>query len=92
MAGSPPVAAYTAPGGLKLSVWLNEGSEGRQYCTFTFERRYEKDGEWKSTTSLRERDLLPMAALLKRAFNDGLIEQRDPSAPREQRGGKKAPF
>ena len=69
-----PERTFSA-GPISLAVWTNETSTGpeepsREFRTVTFERRY-KDAEdkWQNTTQLRERDLLPAAFLMKKAYD-----------------------
>jgi len=86
MAGNPPVAKYKAKGnGLQLAVWKNT-YDGKDFYTFSLSRRYcKKDSDqWETTMSLRGQDLLPAAALLRQAYEDGYVEYDD-SAPSGKR-------
>ena len=60
-------------GGISASVWRNErkNSEGEaiEVRSVTFQKRYkDKDGEWKSTTSMHDRDLPNALVVLAKAY------------------------
>ncbi len=59
-------------GAINASVWKNHGQRDGQaveYHTISFERRYkDRDGQWKSTNSLRINDLPRAALLLQEAY------------------------
>jgi hypothetical protein len=55
-------------GALSISVWENKGENGT-YNTFSFQRSYKKDDKWENTESLRAHDLLPLAELLRKAYD-----------------------
>ncbi len=57
-------------GGISASVWRNITKDGEnEYPSITFERNYkDKDGSWKSTTSLRMNDLPKAAVVLAKAY------------------------
>ncbi len=57
-------------GAISASVWVNTTKEGdKEYRTVTFERRYQdKDGQWKSASSLRLNDLPRAAVVLAKAY------------------------
>jgi hypothetical protein len=67
--GKPPVAKLQ-DGLLNLAIWERETDKGNFY-TVTIERRYKnRDGEWASTQSLGEDDLLSMAELMRQAYKE----------------------
>src|SRR3990167_2980656 len=50
--------------GVSLTVWRNTGENGT-FRSFVFERSYlGKDEQWKTTSTLREKDLISVAKLL----------------------------
>jgi len=56
-------------GVLSLSIWTNKGEMGT-YKTFSLQRGYQdKDKNWQNTESLRGQDLLPLAELLRKAYD-----------------------
>ncbi len=68
-AANPPVAKLR-DGLLNLSIWERTTDEGT-FHSVTFERRYtKKDGEWASTQSLGDDELLRLAELLRDAFKE----------------------
>ena len=44
-------------GGIKAAIWQNQTEAGVRY-NVTFERLYNQDGEWRSTSSFGRDDLL----------------------------------
>jgi len=72
VSGNLPEKKFST-GGLVATVWENQGKnkEGLDvsYRTVSFQRRYlDKDGEWKSTTSLRVNDLPKASLILQKAY------------------------
>ncbi len=61
-------------GAINVTVWRNIGQskttgEATEYRTVSFDRRYkDKQGEWKSTNSLRINDLPKAVVVLSKAF------------------------
>ena len=60
-------------GGLTATVWQNQGKsktgEEVSFRTVSFQRRYmDKDGEWKSTSTLRVNDLPRASLVLQKAY------------------------
>ncbi|MBW2998460.1 hypothetical protein KY321_02880 [Candidatus Woesearchaeota archaeon] len=60
-------------GAISAVVWNNEGkdSEGKptEFKTISIDRRYQdKDGNWKSTSSLRVNDLPKVVLVANKAF------------------------
>lgn len=71
-------------GALQATVWKNElkskTGETQEYRTISFGRRYkDKDGEWKSTNSLRVNDLPKAVVLLNKAFEYLVLRNKDDS-------------
>lgn len=66
-----PEAKFRA-GPICATVWKNTGvRDGKEteYRTVSFERGYkDKDGQWKSTSSLRVNDLPRAEVVLKKAY------------------------
>jgi len=60
-------------GAINVTVWRNHGTsktgETTEYRTVSFDRRYkDKNGDWKSTNSLRINDLPKAVVVLSKAF------------------------
>ena len=67
MEGNKPNLVMTA-GVLRCAVWENSNSR-RAWQSVQLTRRYkDKDGEWKSTNSLRVQDLNNAASLLETVY------------------------
>lgn len=63
-----PVKKFRA-GAVSATIWTNTSKEGGEYNTVSFERGYkDKDGAWKSTSSLRLNDLPKAALVLTKAY------------------------
>lgn len=64
-----PVKKFRA-GAVCATVWQNHAKEGDgEYKTVSFERGYkDKDGAWKSTSSLRVSDLPRASLVLQKAY------------------------
>ena len=63
-------------GVLSLSVWTNKGEKGT-YKTFSMQRGYQKDGVWANTETMRGQDLLPLAELLRKAYDQFVAVARE---------------
>jgi hypothetical protein len=61
-------------GVLNIACWkarLEGATPDREFFTFSVQRSFRnKQGEWQNTQSIRKQDLLPMARLLERAFDE----------------------
>jgi hypothetical protein len=69
-----PHYSDNASGGLQVAVWRNRNEAGIDHYTVKLERRYkDANGNFQSTDSLRESDLLRAGKLLNIA--DDWIEQ-----------------
>ncbi|MBI4139428.1 hypothetical protein HY483_00525 [Candidatus Woesearchaeota archaeon] len=62
-----PVRKFRA-GLIHATVWNNSNVKG-EFKTVTFEKRYKKGDEWKSTNSLGVNDLAKAIVVLTRAFD-----------------------
>jgi hypothetical protein len=65
-----PVQKFST-GAISAAVWRNESQRDgktQEFFTVTLERRYNKDGKWLSTKSLRVGDLPKAALVLDEAF------------------------
>ena len=72
VSGNLPEKKFST-GALVATIWQNQGKskegEDIDFRTVSFQRRYkDKDGEWKSTTSLRINDLPKASLILQKAF------------------------
>ena len=65
---SLPIKKF-AVGGIQVAVWENEGKEGRNYYSVSFDKRYkDKNDEWKSSSSLRANDIPKAILALEKAY------------------------
>lgn len=69
-------------GAIQVTVWNNEAQsktgEKTEYKSVSFGRRYkDKNGEWKSTNSLRINDLPKAVVLLNKAFEYLVLKNQD---------------
>ena len=63
-----PIKKFSV-GGIQLAIWENEGQENRKFYSVSFDRRYkDKEGNWKSTTSLGANDLPKAILALQKAY------------------------
>lgn len=70
MAEKKPAPEHLKDGVLSVAIWSNKSKEGKDWKSFTIQRSYQDaNKEWKNTTSLRAADLLKMAELLKKAYD-----------------------
>jgi hypothetical protein len=66
---SPPVAKVSV-GTISAAIWRNE-SQGRTFYSTTFESRYKDDqGNWQTSDSYNQMDLLALAKCADLAFNE----------------------
>jgi hypothetical protein len=69
-------------GAIQVAVWKNEsvskdGNKG-EFRTIVIQRRYaDKNGEWKSTSSLRVNDLPKVVLALNKAFESLVLKGQD---------------
>jgi hypothetical protein len=74
-------------GPISATIWLNEGKndkeESVEFKTISFGRNYlDKDGNWKSTNTLRVNDIPKAVLVLQKAYeflalDDGGVESDD---------------
>ncbi len=77
-----PTKKFTV-GGIQVAVWENQGKEGKSYYSISFEKRYmDKEGNWKSTTSLKANDLPKAVLALEKAFE--FVSLKEPSLDEKQ--------
>src|SRR3989338_7876969 len=57
---------------VSATIWKNNGvsraGQPTEFRTITLQRRYNKEGEWKSTNSLRINDLPKASLVLQKAY------------------------
>jgi hypothetical protein len=70
-------------GAICATVWKNNGTSKRdgaqvEFRTIQLDRRYkDKDGAWKSTSSLRVNDLPKASLVLNKAYEYLVIKEQD---------------
>jgi hypothetical protein len=70
MAEKKAAPEHIKDGTLSVTIWTNKSKDGKDYNTFTPQRSYlDKEKKWQNTGSLRASDLLKMAELLKKAYD-----------------------
>lgn len=82
MADKPKIELRS--GAVRLAIWENTKTNrnGEEYTAASgkIERCYrDEKGEWQSTSSLNQRDLLDVAALCRRAYEMLSIKERTPA-------------
>ncbi len=87
MTGNRPEKRINA-GAVQVSVWKNQiikDGKTSEYKTVSFDRRYkDKEGEWKSTNSLRISDIPKAVAVLNRVYNYLIIKEESPQIEEER--------
>ena len=73
-------------GGIKAAIWQNQTEAGVRY-NVTFERLYNQDGEWRSTTSFGRDDLLLLGKVADLAHT-WIIEPETAEASSPARTGR----
>lgn len=72
--GARPNISFSGSGGLNVAIWKQRNDAGIDHYSVKLERRYkDANGNFQSTDSLREGDLLRATKLLEAA--DDWIEQ-----------------
>lgn len=73
-------------GAISASIWRNTTKEGdKEYRSVTFERRYmDKEGQWKTSGSLRVNDLPRAAVVLAKAYEYIVLKGQDTDAVQEE--------
>ena len=73
-----PVKTFTT-GAIQATIWANstqKDGEKIEYKTVSFARRYkDKQGNWKSSTSLRQSDLPKALVVLRRAYEHLVLKE-----------------
>ena len=73
-----PVKKFTT-GAISATIWLNSTTkDGKdiEYNTVSFERRYkDKEGNWKSSNSLRQTDLPKALVVLQKAYEHLVLKE-----------------
>ena len=66
-------------GVVSATIWKNNGvsrsGQQTEFRTITLQRRYNKEGEWKSTNSLRINDLPKATLVLQKAYEYLVIRE-----------------
>lgn len=62
-----PSAVYQV-GAAKITVWENKRPDGSTWKSFTVEKVYRKNGEWQTTKSFDEGELLELKAAIDKAI------------------------
>ena len=75
-------------GGIKAAIWQNQTEAGVRY-NVTFERLYNQDGEWRSTSSFGRDDLLLLGKVADQAHT-WIIEPETAEAGSPTRNGRTA--
>jgi len=72
-------------GTLQVVIWRNTSTSGQTYYSATPQRSYKQgDDTWKETDSLNADDLLPMAELLREAYNWIRMQKRADAKGRKE--------
>ena len=75
-------------GGIKAAIWQNQTEAGVRY-NVTFERLYNQEGEWRSTSSFGRDDLLLLGKVADQAHT-WIIEPETAEAGSPARPGRTA--
>lgn len=74
-----PIDTISAPSGrgamINASIWENEvKQDGDTFTTYSvsLEKRYQKDGEWKSASSFNANEMLVVAYVATKAYERSL--------------------
>jgi hypothetical protein len=62
-----PAHTIRRPGGLKLTIWKNDGQNGPFYTTNLSRSYQDKSGQWQETTSFHQDDLLYLSKMTDEA-------------------------
>lgn len=64
-------------GAVTATIWKNQTEDNREYSTVSFERSYrDKNGEWKTTNSLRVNDLPKAAMVINKAYEHLALHEK----------------
>jgi len=65
-------------GSSKVVVWVNKNKDGTTWKNFKIEKSYQtKDGEWKTTNSFNDTELLELKAAIDKAIKEENIEEKN---------------
>jgi len=65
-------------GAVTATIWKNQTEDNKEYSTVSFERSYkDKNGEWKTTNSLRVNDLPKAAMVLNKAYEFLALNEKE---------------
>lgn len=67
--GNKPKVTYQV-GSAKVVVWENQSPQGGIWKNFQVEKVYQKEGEWATTNSFNQAELLELRAALDKAINE----------------------
>ncbi len=81
MTGNIPEKKFRA-GAISVTVWKNKGQsssgEDVEYSTISIDRNYkDKNGEWKSTNSLKLNDLPKASVALQKAYEYLVLKEQE---------------
>jgi hypothetical protein len=79
-----PAETIRRPGGLKVTIWKNDGDNGPFY-TATPSRSYKDGDQWKETSSFHQHDLLILAKMFDEAETWIANEQAKAKATQQPR-------
>lgn len=71
-----PVKKFSC-GNMQLAIWENEGKEGKNFFTISFDKRYKINDEWKSSNTLKVNDLPKAVSLFQKAFEYLTIKESE---------------
>ena len=71
-----PIATYQV-GTAKVTVWENQGKDGT-WKNFKVEKIYKKDGQWMTTDTFNEKELLELKAAIDKAIAEEAVEVKKP--------------
>ena len=73
-----PVKKFNV-GAVQAAVWNNDSKEGKQFFSISFDKRYkDKEGNWKSSNSLKTVDLPKAILALQKAFEYVSLHETTP--------------
>jgi hypothetical protein len=72
--GNKPIAVYQE-GNAKITIWENTRADGITWKSFQVEKIYQKEGEWKTTNSFNQYELLDLQIILDRAINEHIQKE-----------------
>ncbi len=73
-----PKAVYRVDN-TKVVVWENRRDDGTTWKNFQVEKFYQKDGEWKTSTSFNKTELIKLKAAIEKAISEECVEIEHPA-------------